>query len=102
MKQLPLLLEFEKADALDRLSAELNMPKQELLREAVDDLLAMHNMGVRSLSVEILKDALRRSADLVLKLESLTKNQALWKRKCYATKLAINDALKELGVENLL
>ena len=78
------------------------MPKQELLREAVDDLLAMHNMGVRTLTAEILKGALRQSADLVEKLEQLTRGQAFWKRKCYEGKKAIDDALAELGIKNLL
>jgi hypothetical protein len=102
LHQQPLLLEPARATALDQLAKKLKMPKQELLREAVDDLLAMHNLGVRSLTVEILKDALRRSADLVVKLEELTQKQAVWQRKCYETKQAINDALAELGIENLI
>jgi Ribbon-helix-helix domain len=100
--QQPLLLEPDKADALEKVSKKLGVPKQQLLREAVDDLLATHNVGVRSLTVEILKDALKQSASLVLKLEDLTQRQAVWKRKCYEAKLAISDALAELGVENLL
>jgi predicted DNA-binding protein len=102
LHQQPLLFEPAKAAALDKLSKQLGMPKQELLREAVDDLLAMHNMGVKTLTVEILKGALRQSADLVSKLEELMRNQATWKRKCYEAKQAINDALEEVGVKNLL
>ena len=100
--QLPLLLEPEKADALEKVSKKLGVPKQELLREAVDDMLATHNVGVRSLTVEILKDALRQSSGLVAKLDDVTQKQAVWQRKCYEAKLAIKDALAELGVENLL
>jgi predicted DNA-binding protein len=101
-QQVPLLLEPAKADALEKLSKHLGLPKQELLREAVDDLLAMHNMGVRTLTVETLKGALRQSADLVDKLEGLTRGQAVWKRKCYEARQAINDALAEVGIKNLL
>jgi predicted DNA-binding protein len=38
----PIYLEPEKADLLDKLSAESRIPKAALLREAVDDLLAKH------------------------------------------------------------
>jgi hypothetical protein len=106
LHQQPLLLEDAKAYALDRLAKQLGMTKQELLREAVDDLLAMHNnTGIRSLTVEVLKNALRQSADLIAMLEDLKKSPALpvpLKRKCYETKLAVNDALAEVGIENLL
>lgn len=95
--QQPLLLDPAKAEELGKLSKHLGTPKQELLRDAVDDLLAMHGMG-RSLTVEILKDALRRSEELVAKLERDVGKQALWKRKCYEAKQAIKDALAELGV----
>jgi hypothetical protein len=94
--QQPILLQPEKAAELERLSKKINVPKQVLLREAVDDLLAMHGMG-RSLTVEILRDALRKSRDLVKRLEKLTERQALWQRKCYEGESAINDALAELG-----
>jgi hypothetical protein len=99
------LLEIAKAEALDQLAKKLGMTKQELLREAVDDLLAMHNTGIRSLTVEVLKRALKQSADLIAMLEDLKKSPALpvpLKRKCYETKLAVNDALAEVGIQNLL
>jgi Ribbon-helix-helix domain len=37
-----ILLEPGKADLLEKLAAETRIPKQALLREAVDDLLAKH------------------------------------------------------------
>lgn len=37
-----ILLEHDKAALLDELSAETRIPKQVLLREAVDDLLVKH------------------------------------------------------------
>lgn len=37
-----ILLEHDKAALLDELSAETRIPKQILLREAVDDLLVKH------------------------------------------------------------
>jgi hypothetical protein len=37
-----ILLEHEKAALLDELSAQTRIPKQVLLREAVDDLLVKH------------------------------------------------------------
>ena len=97
-QQQPLLLEPAKAALLDALAKEISRPKQELLREMVDDLLAAHGKG-RSLSVEIIRDALRRSGELIAKLETLVGKQTLWKRKCYEAKLAVRDALAEVGVE---
>jgi len=97
--QQPLLLEPAKATQLDELAKEIKRPKQELLREIVDDLLASHGKG-RSLSVEITRDALRRCGELVTKLEPLVAKEVLWKRKCYEAKLAIRDALAEVGVES--
>lgn len=40
------LLEPAKAKLLDELAAETRIPKQVLLREAVDDLLSRHRKGV--------------------------------------------------------
>jgi hypothetical protein len=44
LHQQPLYLEPEKAELLARLSAATRIPKQVLLREAVDDLLAKHGV----------------------------------------------------------
>ena len=41
-----ILLEPEQAKLLDDLAAETRLPKQVLLREAVDDLLSKHRKGV--------------------------------------------------------
>lgn len=98
-QQQPLLLEPIKAAQLDEVAKKIKRPKQELLREMVDDFLAAHGMG-RSLSIEILRDALRRSDELVRKLEALIAKEALWKRKCYEARLAIRDALAEVGIES--
>jgi hypothetical protein len=98
-QQQPLLLEPLKAAQLDEVAKEIKRPKQELLREMVDDFLAMHGKG-RSLSIEILRDALRRSDELVRKIEPLVARETLWKRKCYEARLAIKDALTEVGIES--
>jgi hypothetical protein len=43
-----ILLEHEKADLLEKLSKERGVPKQALLREAVDDLLVKYRKPKRS------------------------------------------------------
>lgn len=92
----PLYLEPDKADSLDQLSAEIKIPKAVLLREAVDDFLAMHGKGATPF-VDLLRDALQKSHRLVLKLENMTAREAVWQRKCYEAERAIEDALAELG-----
>jgi predicted transcriptional regulator len=44
--QQPLYLDHEKADALAQLATTTRVPKQVLLREAVDDLLKKHKVKV--------------------------------------------------------
>jgi predicted DNA-binding protein len=44
--QQPLYLDHEKADALDQLAKRTRVPKQQYLREAVDDLLAKYKVKV--------------------------------------------------------
>jgi hypothetical protein len=53
-----ILLEPEQADLLDQLAAETRLPKQVLLREAVDDLLSKHRKGVTTLTYVRLRNAL--------------------------------------------
>lgn len=44
LHQQPLYLEPEKAELLARLAGKTRIPKQVLLREAVDDLLTKHGV----------------------------------------------------------
>lgn len=79
-RQQLLLLEPKKALLLGELAAETRIPKQVLLREAVDDLLAKHGK-LRSESWEDLRTVLRDShaladTEALLGHDDRTKQQA--------------------------
>ena len=91
--QQPVLLEPDRAKALDVLSKELKTPKQVLLREAVNDLLAMHGLGTTS-SVLMIRTALEQALPLIRKLATLTAGETLWQRKCFDAHSSIKGALE--------
>jgi hypothetical protein len=53
-----ILLEPEQAELLEQLADETRLPKQVLLREAVEDLLSKHHKGIISLTYVRLRGAL--------------------------------------------
>lgn len=56
-----ILLEPAQAELLDELAAETRLPKQTLLREAVDDLLSKHHKGVITLTYVRIRAALKEA-----------------------------------------
>lgn len=56
-----ILLEPGQAKLLDELAAETRVPKQVLLREAVDDLLSKHHKGVMTATYVRLRAALKEA-----------------------------------------
>ncbi len=61
-----ILLEPEQAKLLDELAAETRLPKQVLLREAVDDLLSKHQKGVLTPTHVRLRAALKEARQQLL------------------------------------
>lgn len=58
LKQVPLLLEPGKAEAMDGLSKRLDVPKQVLLREAVDFLLGKYGQHYASSELDAWRESL--------------------------------------------
>lgn len=96
----PIYLAPERAEALDKLSEETRIPKAVLLREAVDDLLALHVRDDFSARVRALRGALKiaRSQLLLYRREiDLKKLGLIPQQNCQKAIDAIDKALEEFG-----
>jgi Ribbon-helix-helix domain len=85
-----ILLEHEKAELLEKLAEKSRVPKQVLLREAVDDLLAKHGV-VETETSEMLRSLLKEARALAVHIypraDGYTTARRCHKVKSYAEKL---------------
>lgn len=91
-----ILLEPEKAALLDALSAETRVPKQVLLRDAVDDLLAKHAKANTQWYAEIVA-ALRQGRAIANRLEQQSTEEPTWRAKCEEFRKRVRELLTILG-----
>jgi len=95
-----ILLEPEKAALLDKLAASTRIPKQVLLREAVDDLLALNGLGDFSVRVPAVRKALKKArVQLVLYRREIVDRKlgATPERNCDEAIATIDAAREEFG-----
>ena len=90
------MLEHTKAKQLDELAAKTAQPKQVLLREAVDDLLAVNGYGT-TMNIEALHNALEKALQIVRRYQKVSERENLWQRKCWEAEDAIDAALDVIG-----
>lgn len=90
-----ILLEPDQAQLLEELAAELQRPKQVLLRDAVDDLLAKHGKKSTPWYADIVI-ALKLAKMVATRYQGLT-NEKNWILKCEELRKSANTILASLG-----
>ncbi len=90
-----LYLKPETAELLDALSAETRIPKQTLLRDAVDDLLTKHGKTNNAWYADIV-GALRLASAIANHYRSGTA-EVNWQAKCQELRKRADDILAALG-----
>jgi hypothetical protein len=90
-----ILLEPSAAKLLDELSGETRIPKQVLLREAVNDLLAKHAKAESAWYADIVM-ALKLGKTIASRYQSLS-DEVNWKAKCEELRKRANEILASLG-----
>lgn len=89
-----ILLEPDKARLLAELSAETRIPKQVLLRDAVDDLLAKHGKTKTAWYAQIV-GVLRLAKAVGMRYRGMTE-EVLWRAKCDELRKGADELLEIL------
>jgi hypothetical protein len=93
--QQPLLLEHDKADLLDQLSERTRVPKQVLLREAVDELLAKYGRTAQPTAMSELIAAVKAAKEIAVKYKGEARG-TVWHGKIDTAIRKIDAALRAL------
>jgi hypothetical protein len=92
-----ILLDHDKADMLDALARNGGVPKQTLLREAVDILLGMAGAPYGSPRVDVMKNRLMTCELAMTKALKKGATQEDIQRYCAETRVMVHLVLEDIG-----
>jgi len=96
LKRGTIYLNPEKFELLAALAKSTRIPRAELEREAVDDLLAKYGKG-SSATYDQIRSTLRAARAVVIRYRGLATKEKLWRDNCDDAQKQIDESLKAVG-----